>query len=124
MPQTLQSCDSSTALQVDKHLLSWSEKKQKKTPTNKDKKNAFGIHLSLATFWPYAAALAGSTLFSKCPWLVMFPAGKYLATTKEEPSDAVAFPTPNFLVLFHTIAVKWPGGARGYKQGRRKIAEK
>lgn len=39
----------------------------------------------------------------------MFPAGKYLATTKEEPSDAMAFPTPNFWVLFHTIAVKWPG---------------
>lgn len=53
--------------------------------------------------------LAGRTLFSKCPWLVMFPAGKYLATTKVEPSDAVALPTPSFLVFFHTIAVKWPG---------------
>lgn len=52
----------------------------------------------------------GRTLFSKCPWLVIFPAGKYLATTKEEPSDAVALPTPSFLVLFHTIAVKWPTG--------------
>lgn len=39
----------------------------------------------------------------------MFPAGKYRATTKEEPSDAVALPTPSFWVLFHTIAVKWPG---------------
>lgn len=53
-------------------------------------------------------ALAGRTLFSKCPWLVMFPAGKYLATTKEEPSDATALPTPSFLVFFHTIAVKCP----------------
>lgn len=52
--------------------------------------------------------LDGRTLFSKCPWLVIFPAGKYLATTKEEPSDAMAFPTPSFVVLFHTIAVKWP----------------
>lgn len=54
----------------------------------------------------------------------MFPAGRYLATTKEEPSDAVAFPTPNFFVLFHTIAVKWPTGGRRYKQGPRKVAEK
>lgn len=58
--------------------------------------------------------LAGRTLFSKCPWLVIFPAGEYRATTKEEPSDAVAFPMPISLVLFHTMAVKWPE-TRGVK---------
>lgn len=58
--------------------------------------------------------LGGRTLLSKCPWLVMFPAGEYRATTKEEPSEAVAFPMPNSLVLFHTMAVKWPE-TRGVK---------
>ena len=51
-------------------------------------------------------SLGGRTLLSKCPWLVMFPAGKYLATTNDEPSGALAFPTPSFLLPFHTIAVK------------------
>lgn len=66
--------------------------------------------------------MAGRTLFSKCPWLVMFPDGEYLATTKEEPSDAMALPTPSCLVLFHTIAVKWPRRhIKGEMMNRKKL---
>lgn len=115
-PETLPSWVSSTALQADNNLLSGSNQ-------NNQKKECLRDPLKcdlLLTSWPHAEAFAGSTLFSKCPWLVMFPAGKYLATTKEEPSEAVAFPTPSFLVLFHTIAVKWPGGKKCSRE-RRKI---
>lgn len=55
--------------------------------------------------------LGGRTFSSKKPWLTTFPAGKYRATTKEDPSLADAFPTPIFFVFFHTMAVKCPGGA-------------
>lgn len=51
----------------------------------------------------------------------MFPAGKYRATTKEEPSDAVALPTPSLLLLFHTIAVKWPVASKMRKKNWKEI---
>lgn len=52
--------------------------------------------------------LWGRTFSSTKPWLTTLPAGNYLATTKEDPSLADAFPTPIFLVFFHTMAVKCP----------------
>lgn len=55
----------------------------------------------------------GRTFSSKKPWLTTFPAGKYLATTKEDPSLADALPTPIFFVFFHTMAVKCPVGNKG-----------
>lgn len=59
----------------------------------------------------------GRTFSSKKPWLTTFPAGKYRATTKEDPSLADAFPTPIFFVFFHTMAVKCPGGAQAGGEG-------
>lgn len=51
--------------------------------------------------------------------MTTFPAGKYLATTKEDPSLADAFPTPIFFVFFHTMAVKCPAGKQaGGKRNR------
>lgn len=71
------------------------------------------MRLHLITFGGVSYFFGGGTFSSKKPWLTIFPAGKYLATTKEDPSLADAFPTPIFLVFFHTMAVKWPVGNKG-----------
>ena len=71
------------------------------------------MHLHLVTLAGESYFFGGGTFSSKKPWLTIFPAGKYLATTKEDPSLADAFPTPIFLVFFHTMAVKCPVGNEG-----------
>lgn len=99
------------------------------TYTHKDKHTAnvllgTSYHVLKSATFPLCLTsyfFGGSTFSSKKPWLTTFPAGKYLATTKEDPSLADAFPTPIFFVFFHTMAVKCPVGGQAGGEGNRLV---
>lgn len=99
------------------------------TYTHKDKHTAnvllgTSYHVLKSATFPLCLTsyfFGGSTFSSKKPWLTTFPAGKYLATTKEDPSLADAFPTPIFFVFFHTMAVKCPVGEQAGGEGNRLV---